>query len=69
MSMGAAQMQHQMYSDLQDILGDEYKLIEGSLADLMPTNRPAPFNFVGEVQAPGEKVSEGEASKERLAEQ
>lgn len=42
-------MQRQLYSYMQDILGDDYKVIEGSLVDLIPTDRPAPFNFEGEV--------------------
>lgn len=42
-------MQRQLYYDLQTILGEDYMVIKGSLADLIPINKPAPFTIEGEV--------------------
>lgn len=61
--IGAAQIQCLLYSDLQVILDEDYKAIEGNLADLIPLDRPTPFIVEGEVQAPGTS-KEGQTSKD-----
>lgn len=69
MSMGAAQMQRQLYSDLQIILGEDYKVIKGNLADPIPLDKPAPFIIEGEVPTTGEEGSRGETSKDKSIDQ
>lgn len=62
-------MQRQLYSDLQVILDEDYKVIEGNLADLIPLYWPVLFVIEGEGQAPGTKAPEGETSKDGSLEQ
>lgn len=65
MSIGVSQMQAQLYQDLKTILGPDFKLIEGSLANQQDLDPSATFHHAGDASlASGDR--DKDASLEKL---